>query len=120
MGLVKKFETSLRGTVKIREFIIKQINTQKIAEITFKQDRELELAKAMPAKTSLMIGRTENPKWIGKEFEVWRKEMEKWHENDKSTEETKYCNVMESLKKNDKIKDYVVSVGGGWIPPINE
>ena len=67
------------------------------------------LAKAMPAKTSLMIGRTEIPKWIGQEFEVWKKEMEKWHENDKSSEETKYCNVMESLKKNDKIKDYVVN-----------
>ena len=93
----------------IREIIIKHINTQKIAEITFKQDRELELAKAMPAKTSLMIGRTEIPKWIGQEFEVWKKEMEKCHENDKSSEETKYCNVMESLKKNDKIKDYVVN-----------
>merc|ERR1711895_327389 len=54
-----------------------------------------------------MIGRTEIPKWSGQEFEVWKKEMEKWNEN-KSSEETKYCNVMESLKKNDKIKDYVV------------
>ncbi len=66
------------------------------------------MAKAMPVKTSLMVGRTEIPKWIGQEFEVWRKEMEKWRGNDKSTEETKYCNVMVSLKKNDKIKDYVV------------
>ena len=34
--------------------------------------------------------------------------MEKWHEYDKISEETKYCNLMESLKKNDKIEDYVV------------
>ena len=108
-ALVKKYETSMRGTVMIREIIIKHINAQKIAEITFKQDRELELAKAMPAKTSLMIGRTEIPKWIGQEFDVWKKELEKWDENDKSSEETKYCNVIESLKKNDKIKDYVVN-----------
>merc|ERR1712101_50644 len=80
----------------------------KIAEITF-QDRELELAKAMPAKTSLMIGRTEIPKWIGQVFDVWKKELEKWDENDRSSEETKYCNVIESLKKNDKMKDYVVN-----------
>ena len=60
-ALVKKYETSMRKTVMIREIIIKHINAQKIAEITFKQDRELELAKAMPAKTSLMIGRTEIP-----------------------------------------------------------
>ena len=75
-ALVKKFETSLRKTVTVREIIIKHINANKMAEITFKQDRELELAKAMPAKTSLMIGRTEIPKWIGQEFEVWKKEME--------------------------------------------
>merc|ERR1712177_2478 len=80
----------------------------KMAEINYKQDRELELAKAMPAKPSLMKGRTEIPKWIGQEFEVWKKEMEKWHENYKSSEETKYCNVMESLKKNDRIKEYIV------------
>merc|ERR1711881_5761 len=67
-----------------------------------------EIAKKMPAKTNLMVGRTEIPKWIGQEFEVWRKEIEKWIENDKSSEETKYCNVMESLKKNDRIKEYVV------------
>ena len=30
--------------------------------------------------------------------------------NDKSSDETKYCNVLESLKKNDKIKDFVVNV----------
>ena len=88
----------------VREIIIKHINANKMAEITFKQDRELELARAMPAKTSLMIGRTEIPKWIGQEFDVWKKEVEKWDENDKSSEETKYCNVIESLKKNDKIK----------------
>lgn len=57
-----------------------------------------------------MIGRTEIPKWIGQEFGVWKKELEKWNENDQSSDETKYCNVLESLKKNDKIKDFVVNV----------
>ena len=63
--MVKKYETSMKKTVKIREIIITYINTQKRAEIDYKQDRELELAKSLPAKTSLMIGRTEIPKWIG-------------------------------------------------------
>ena len=26
-----------------------------------------------------------------------------------SSDETKYCNMLESLKKNDKIKDFVIS-----------
>ena len=55
------------------------------------------------------IGRTEIPKWIGQDFDVWKKELEKWNENDKSSDETKYHNLLESLKKNDKIKDFVVS-----------
>ena len=109
-AVVKKYETSLRSTLKIREIVITYINKQKMAEIEFKQDRELELAKTLPAKTSLMIGRTEIPKWIGQEFEVWKKELEKWNENDKSSDETKYCNELESLKKNYKIKDFVVNV----------
>ena len=37
-------------------------------------------------------------------------ELEKQNENDKSSDETKYCNVLESFKKNNKIKDFVVSV----------
>ena len=40
---------------------------------------------------------------------MWKKELEKWNENDKSSDETKYCNLLKSLKKNDKIKDFVVS-----------
>ena len=59
--------------------------------------------------TSLMIGRTEIPKQIGQEFDLQKRELQKWNENDKSADETKYCNVLESLKKNDKIKDFVVS-----------
>merc|ERR1712115_748439 len=85
------------------------MDTQRKQEYRDKQNIEIELAKSMPQKTSLMIGRTEIPKWIGQEFDVWKKELEKLDENDKSSEETKYCNVIESLKKNDKIKDYIVN-----------
>ena len=33
-------------------------------------------------------------------------EIEKLTENDNLSEETKYCNILESLKKNEKIKDF--------------
>ena len=69
-ALVRKYETSLRSSLKIREILITYMNTQKKSEMDYKQDRELELAKSLPAKTSLMIGRTEIPKWIGQEFDV--------------------------------------------------
>ena len=46
------------------------MNKQKMAEIDYKQNKELELAKNLSAKTSLMIGRIEIPKLISQEFEV--------------------------------------------------
>ena len=79
----------MKSSLKIREILITYINTQKRSEMDYKQDRELELAKVMPAKTSLMIGRTKIPKWIGQEFEVWKKELEKRSKNDKSSDGTK-------------------------------
>ena len=72
---------------------------RKKEEIDYRQDKELELHKKMLLKTSLMIGRTDIPKWMGQDFEVWKKELEKWKENDKWSEKTKYYNVLESWKK---------------------
>ena len=47
------------------------------------------------------------PIWSGQKFDRWMKEVERWAENNKSTEEDKYVDLLESLKKNDVIKDYV-------------
>ena len=47
------------------------------------------------------------PVWIGQKFDKWRLEIEKWKENNKSTEEDKYIDLLESLKKNDTIKYFV-------------
>ena len=49
---------------------------KKKQEIDYKQDRELKLAKELPAKTSLMIVRTEIQKWIEQDFDVWRKDFD--------------------------------------------
>ena len=99
-AVVKKYETSMRSSVNIRNILNNYMDTKRKQELDYKQDREVQLAKELPAKTSLMIGRTEIPKWIGQEFDVWKKELEKLNENDKSSEETKYCNLIDSLKRN--------------------
>ena len=51
------------------------MDTKRKEEIDYKQNREAELAKGLPAKTRLMIGRTEISKWIGQDFDVWNKEL---------------------------------------------
>ena len=83
-AVVRKYETSMRSSVNIRNILNTYMDTKRKQELDYKQDREVQLAKELPAKTSLMIGRTEIPKWIGQEFDVWKKELEKWDENDKS------------------------------------
>ena len=72
-------------------------------------NQKLELEKALPQRTNVMIGRTEIPKWSGQSYKVWKKEIEKWTANDKSTDEAKYCNILESLKENDTVKEYTMS-----------
>ena len=47
------------------------------------------------------------PVWIGQKFDKWKLEIEIWQQNNKSTEEDKYVDLLESLKKNDTIKDFV-------------
>ena len=75
-ALVRKFETQMRSAVHIRTILNKYMDTKRKEEMDYKQTRKIELAKELPAKTSLMIGRTEIPKWIGQEFDVWKKELE--------------------------------------------
>ena len=67
---VKRYEKKMKSCVQMRATIIQYINKKKKEEMDYKQDRELEIAKAKPAQTSLMIGRTEIQRWIGQEFNV--------------------------------------------------
>merc|ERR1712030_48163 len=47
------------------------------------------------------------PGWSGQRFDKWRAEVEKWSENNRATEEDKFVDLVESLKKNDAIKEFV-------------
>ena len=47
--------------------------------------------------------------WSGQKFDRWKVEVERWYENNKSSDEEKYIDLLESLKKNEVIKDFVVN-----------
>merc|ERR1712074_14548 len=47
------------------------------------------------------------PGWSGQRFDKWRAEVEKWSENNRATEEDKFVDLVESLKKNDAVKEFV-------------
>ena len=48
------------------------------------------------------------PLWSGQDYDRWKVEIEKWFDNNKSSDEDKYIDLIESLKKNEVIKDFVV------------
>ena len=62
---VKRYEKKMRSSVTLRNILNAFMDGKKKQEMDYKQDRELKLAKELPAKASLMIGRTEILKWIG-------------------------------------------------------
>jgi len=47
------------------------------------------------------------PGWSGQRFDKWRAEIEKWSENNRATEEDKFVDLVESLKKNDAVNEFV-------------
>ena len=59
-----------------------------------------------PTTTQLVKSRWP-PVWVGQKFDKWRLEINKWKENNKSTEEDKFVDLLESLKKNETIKEFV-------------
>ena len=47
------------------------------------------------------------PLWTGQNFDMWKHEVTAWHENDRGSDEGKFLDLMESLKKNVKIQWFV-------------
>ena len=45
--------------------------------------------------------------WSGQKFDRWKIEVERWYENNKASDEDKYIDLIESLKKNEAIKYFV-------------
>ena len=69
---------------------------------------ETETRDRNPANpTTQLVKSRWPPVWTGQKFDKWKSEIEKWSQNNKSTEEDKYMDLLESLKKNDTIKDFV-------------
>merc|ERR1712030_142440 len=57
--------------------------------------------------TTQLVKARQPPGWTGQRFDKWQNEVVKWQVNNKSTEEDKFMDLVESLKKNDAIKDFV-------------
>ena len=100
--VVKSFEHWLRRINGFREKVIarnkKQIEEMKVATVG-----------VTPGGTTQLTKPRLPPLWTGQKFDRWRIEVERWCDNSKSMDEEKYIDLLESLKKNDALKGYVVN-----------
>ena len=62
---------------------------------------------SVAGKTTQITKAKQPPLWIGQTFERFKKEVENWSSTNKDHASVKYSDLMESLKKNDKVKEYV-------------
>ena len=69
--------------------------------------RLIEKKNRLEKKTIQLVKPRFPSLWSGQEYDRWRVEVEKWYDNNKSTDEEKYIDFMESLKKNENIKEFV-------------
>jgi ribosomal protein L14E/L6E/L27E len=69
-----------------------------------------DFVKGSPDKKSMtqLTKAKQPPIWIGVNFERFRREVEAWNLGNKETDQDKFHVFMESLKKNNDVKEYVV------------
>ena len=65
-------------------------------------------SKVTPEATTQLVKSRQPPLWSGQKYDRWRIEVEKWYDNNKASDEEKYIDLLESLKKNEAIKEFVV------------
>ena len=64
--------------------------------------------KVTPGATKQLVQSRQPPSQLGQKYERWKIGVEKWYNNNKATDEEKYIDLLESLKNNKVIKEFVV------------
>ena len=114
--LVKAFESKIKTIDDFRRTVKRYMEREEEKE-SKRKAKEIEAAvgavlekferKDIANQTSQLIKARFPPIWSGQKFEHFRGEVEKWKANNKASEEDKFIDLLESLKKNDSIKEYV-------------
>ena len=108
---VVKFENWLKRIPELR----KKIDERAVLEVDRQAQTQADLisramrdaAAASEPRSAQIVKPRWPPGWSGQKFDKWKIEVEKWDMNNKSTDEDKFIDLIESLKKNDAIKDFV-------------
>ena len=107
---VKSFEIWIKRVkmIELRRKKRDEIRLGWLAEAVRVAVETIEKKSRPEEKTTQLVKLRFPSLWSGKEFDRWRVEVENWFDNNKSTEEEKYIDLLESLKKNEAVKEFVV------------
>ena len=109
---VKKFENYLERIGGFKETVwarekkkqeeMEKIDIRKAGIIANKFAESVKLALeskvmpgATPAGTTQLVKTRQPPLWSGQKFDRWKVEVERWYENNKSSDEEKYIDLLE-------------------------
>ena len=73
-----------------------------------KKSTDNDPKKDFDKKTTQLTKAKLPPIWIGQSFDRFNQEVEAWNKSNKDEEYTKYMDLVESLKKNKMVKEYVI------------
>ena len=123
--IIKNFENWLKRNPELKKQLSDKKQEEK-ARANHHQVKQAEIQANMLGDTVARLitgitpreGNTANPTtqlikarlppiWTGQRFNKWKVEIEKWNQNNKLTDEDKFVDLLESLKKNDSIKEFV-------------
>ena len=73
--VVHRFEKILLEIDSVNQEIVMYLEKKDIKKRIWILQQQLEIEKAFPLKTNLMVGRTKIPKWSGQSYDIWKMKL---------------------------------------------
>ena len=114
---VKRFEKFIKNIGGIQEALwarykrlreeTEKIRAKELTEVVrlLNENKVVPRIAGVAGGTTQLVKPRQPPLWSGQKFDRWKIEVERWYENEKANDEEKFLDLMESLKKNEAIKD---------------
>ena len=101
---IPEFRVAVNQRERKREVNNAESQAEKLGEVVM---AIMEGIQPQNGQTTQLVKLRWPTTWSEQSFEKWRKEVERWAENNTATEEDKFVDLLESLKKKEMVKDYV-------------
>ena len=104
---VKKFENHLKNIGGFSEAMERRhkSHVEKVAK--WSESKVVPVPAVAAGGTTQLVKSRQPPLWSGQKFDRWKAEVERWNQFNRANDEEKFLDLMESLKKNEAIRQFV-------------